>query len=181
MRRIVSYIISIIFSAVKFSVMKIFHIKDFKFHIPERFSPNVVTDFGYGSKVNIGKNVKARSGTKIQVRKGGTLNILNDVRINYNCIIACHDKVEIGRRTELGPSVYIYDHDHDYRLGLDKDKFITAPVIIGDNCWIGAKTVILRGTTIGNNCVIGAGCIVKGNYPDGSVIIQKRDTTCIDY
>jgi len=47
------------------------------------------------------------------------------------------------------------------------------------NCWIGANTVILRGTTIGDNSVIGAGCVLKGEYPAGAIIIQKRETTII--
>lgn len=50
---------------------------------------------------------------------------------------------------------------------------------IGKNCWIGANTVILRGTTIGDNSVIGAGCVLKGEYPAGAIIIQKRETTII--
>ena len=52
---------------------------------------------------------------------------------------------------------------------------ITAPVIIGKNCWIGAGTIILKGSQIGDNCVVGAGCVLKGNYADDSLIIQKRD------
>lgn len=48
------------------------------------------------------------------------------------------------------------------------------PVKIGNNVWIGANTIILRGTEIGDNYVIGAGCVVKGKYNKGSVIIQKR-------
>lgn len=40
--------------------------------------------------------------------------------------------------------------------------------------WIGANTVILRGTVIGRDCVVGAGSVLKGVYPAGSVIVQKR-------
>ena len=83
---------------------------------------------------------------------------------------------EIGEGTEFGPSVYLYDHDHDYRVGLKEEKFLSAPVVIGKNCWIGANTVILRGTVIGDNCVIGAGSVIKGCFPDKSVIVQRRTT-----
>lgn len=78
----------------------------------------------------------------------------------------------------MGPNVLIYDHDHDFRKeeGLKKLKYKTAPVDIGDNVWIGANTIILRGTKIGNNCVIGAGSVIKGCYPDNSIVVQKRNT-----
>ena len=92
-------------------------------------------------------------------------------------MIMCHDKVSIGDNTIMGPGVYIYDHDHvfDSNNGVRRNEYVAAPITIGKNCWIGANTVILRGTTIGDNCLIAAGSVVKGNYADGSVVIQKRE------
>ena len=89
----------------------------------------------------------------------------------------CHDSITIGANTIMGPGVYIYDHDHvfDSTVGVRRNEYVTAPISIGKNCWIGANTVILRGTTIGDNCLIAAGCVVKGNVPAGSVVIQKRE------
>lgn len=55
-------------------------------------------------------------------------------------------------------------------------KFKTAPITIGNNVWIGAHALILRGTTIGDNIVVGGGTVVKGDFPANSVIIQKRTT-----
>ena len=43
-------------------------------------------------------------------------------------------------------------------------------VTIGDNCFIGMNTVILKGTTIGNNTIIGAGSVVTGGYPSDCVL-----------
>ena len=72
-----------------------------------------------------------------------------------------------------------YDADDGYVFdstdGVRRNEYLTAPITIGKNCWIGANTVILRGTTIGDNCLIAAGCVVKGNVPAGSVVIQKRE------
>lgn len=177
MRRAINNLISVTFSLVKFSLMKIFNWNGFIFSPIQRFSPNVVTEFNRGSRVNLGKMVRVHSGTKIKVRKGGKLTIGANAKINYNCIIACHDSIEIGEGTEFGPTVYLYDHDHDYRVGLKEDKFKSAPIVIGKNCWIGANTVILRGTVLGDNCVVGAGCVLSGSYDNGSVIVQKRSTT----
>lgn len=90
--------------------------------------------------------MRVHSGCKIKVRGGAKLHIGSNAKINYNCIIACHDQIDVGEGTEFGPSVYLYDHDHDYRAGLKENKFKVAPLIIGKNCWIGADTAIFRGT-----------------------------------
>lgn len=181
MRRTINNIVSVICSCVKFSIMKITRWKGFRFSFVERFSPNVVTEFNRGSKVVLGKMIRVHSGTKIKVRNGAKLFIGKNVKINYNCIIVSREHIEIGEGTEFGPSVYLYDHDHDYRVGIKEDKFKSAPIIIGKNCWIGANTIILRGTTIGDNCVIGAGTVIKGSFPSNSLIIQNRTTTCTLY
>lgn len=83
----------------------------------------------------------------------------------------------------LGPNVLIYDHDHDYKAkgGVFSLKYKTTPIVIGNNVWIGANSIILRGTSIGNNCVVGAGCVLKGEYPDNSIIVQKRNTEITSY
>lgn len=181
MRRLVNNIISVLFSLVKFSLIKLFHWNGFMFSLVERFSPNVVTEFNKGSKVIFGKMVRVHSGCKIKVRGGAKLSIGSNAKINYNCIIACHDQIQIGEGTEFGPSVYLYDHDHDYKVGFSSnsndESFVSAPIIIGKNCWIGANSIILRGAVVGDNCVIGAGCIVTGNIPDGSILVQKREGT----
>ena len=128
--------------------------------------------------MNFGKRVRVHSGSKIKARPDSNLYIGDNVKINYYCIVVCREKIEIGEGTEIGPSVYIFDHDHDYQKGLcpngDEESYKCSPIIIGKNCWIGANTIILRGTKIGDNAVIGAGSVVKGDVPAGAVLIQKR-------
>lgn len=41
---------------------------------------------------------------------------------------------------------------------------------IGDNCFIGARAIILPGVTLGNECVVAAGAVVTKSYPSGSVL-----------
>ena len=50
-------------------------------------------------------------------------------------------------------------------------KTRTAPVIIGDNAWIGGGAIILPGVTIGNNVVIGAGSVVTKDIPDNLIAV----------
>lgn len=184
MRRQFNNLVSVAYSALRIGINKILNGSNFRSGLVERISPNVVLEFNKGSKVILGKKIRVHSGSKIKVRSGAELNIGDNVKINYYCIIACQDKISIGEGTEFGPSVYLYDHDHDYKKGLsansNEESYKKAPIEIGKNCWIGANTVILRGTKIGDNCVIGAGCVVKGEVPDNTVLIQKRDTLVQD-
>lgn len=94
------------------------------------------------------------------------------------CVVTAYDHIKIGDNVMLGPNVLIYDQDHDYQAegGVSAMKFKTAPITIGNNVWIGANALILRGTTIGDNTVVGGGTVVKGDFPANSVIIQKRTT-----
>ena len=183
MRRQFNNIVSVIYSAARVTLYKICRKKDFSASMIQRFSPNVVLEFNKGSKVKIGKKVRIHSGSKVKVRSGAKLTIGDNVKINYYCIIACQDEIRIGEGTEFGPSVYLYDHDHDYKKGFssnsDEECYNKSPIIIGKNCWIGAQTIILRGTVIGDNCIVGAGSILSGNYDSDTVIVQKKETTVV--
>lgn len=156
---------------------KMCHPSSFSGPIISLISPLTEITMDRGAKLKIGKGFKMRDGAKLRVRKGATCIIGNNSSINCNNMIACREQIEIGDDVMLSPNVLIYDHDHDFRAakGVKSGKYKTAPVKIGNNVWIGANTVILRGTDIGDNCVIGAGCVIKGQYKEGSVIIQKRN------
>lgn len=183
MRRQINNLISVSYSAFRMIFFKLFHRRRFYAPIIQRISPNVVLEFNKGSNVKFGRKVRIHSGCKIKVRPTGKMKIGDNVKINYHCIFACHNEIQIGEGTEFGPSVYLYDHDHDYSNGLHSDSkkeiYKSAPIVIGKNCWIGANTVILRGTVLGDNCVVGAGCVLNSKYEANSLIVQKRQTTVI--
>ncbi|MBR4502324.1 MAG: acyltransferase [Clostridia bacterium] len=176
MNKYVRCIVCIPCGILKMAWLKLFHAGSFNGPVLCLVSPHTEITIDKGAKMRIGNSFKMRDGAKIRVRKGGKCIIGNNTSINSNNIITCHESIEIGDNCQFSPNVHVYDHDHDFRGtgGLKAMKFKTAPIKIGDNVWIGANTVILRGTEIGNNCVIGAGSVVKGKYEDGSVIVQKR-------
>lgn len=165
-------------SIAKVCWLKLFHPIYFKATFVNMISPFTEITLDNGGKLSIGKNFKMRGGAKIRVRKNATCKIGKNVSVNSNNIIVCHDSITLGDNIQLAPNVLIYDHDHDYKAdgGITAMKYKTSPIIIGNNCWIGANTVILRGTVLGDNCVVGAGSVLKGTYPNNSIIIQKRET-----
>ncbi len=93
--------------------------------------------------------------------------------LNNYTSINCMDEVVVGHNTWFGEGVRIYDHNHKYE---DKSRpiwqqgFNSAPIKIGNNCWIGANCVILKGVTIGDNTVIGANNLIYKSIPSGVVV-----------
>lgn len=129
------------------------------------------------ASINFGKRLRTRGGCSFNVQESGRLVLGKDVFLNRGCLFNCHSSILVGDGCEFGPNVTIYDHDHVFRGGVLKDgKFKYGAVKIGKNCWIGAGTVILCGTVLGDNCVVGAGSVVKGEFPAGSLVLQKRQT-----
>ncbi|CAK6476280.1 2,3,4,5-tetrahydropyridine-2,6-dicarboxylate N-acetyltransferase [Peribacillus frigoritolerans] len=178
MKRYLRAAICVFYSIIKFYFIKLFHFKGFSFTLLNLISPFTELEIGKNAKMHFGKMIRVRSGSKLRVRKGAEMQIGRNTFLNHGCIFTAHERISIGENVQFGPNVLIYDHDHDYKQkhGLKDLLYKTTPVKIGDNVWIGANTVILRGTKIGNNCVVGAGSIIKGDYPDNMVITQKRDT-----
>lgn len=112
------------------------------------------------------KKLSVRTNCTIRIRGSGNLILKNGVSLNNNCLITCRKKVIIGEKTNIGPNCCIFDHDHDYSHSDRLNNYISSPIIIGKNVWIGANVSVLKGTIIGDNCVIGAGSVVKGTFPN---------------
>jgi acetyltransferase-like isoleucine patch superfamily enzyme len=80
--------------------------------------------------------------------------------------------VTIGRHVIIAQNVVISGLNHNYEdvnLPIQAQGVRTAPIIIEDDCWIGANVVITAGTTIGKHCVIAAGAVVTKSVPAFSI------------
>lgn len=87
-----------------------------------------------------------------------------------NASIVSYESVSIGENCKIGGSVHIYDtdfHSIDYAKRNNGDVGAkSSPIVIGDNVFIGAHSIILKGVHIGFGAVIGAGSIVTKNVPE---------------
>ncbi len=167
----------IAYTLIRFMIIKIFHPYNFHFSLINVVSPFTEISLDRGAKITLGKPARIRSGAKIQARKDAKITIGDNTFINHGCMILSRQQITIGKEVQLGPNVMIYDHDHDYQVGLAKEQYKCSAVEIGNNVWVGANTIILRGTKIGNNCVIGAGSVIKGEYADNTLILQRKETS----
>lgn len=168
-------------AGIKYMILKVENGKRFSASFPAIMSPLTEITVEGKSELRIQEKLKMHNGSKLRVRKGGKLEIGKNFAMSNGCVVTAYDHIQIGDNVMLGPNVLIYDQDHDYCAegGVAAMKFKTAPVVIGNNVWIGANTLILRGTTIGDDSVVGGGTVIKGEYPPNSVIIQKRTTEVI--
>ena len=81
--------------------------------------------------------------------------------------------IKIGDHVELTHGVKLITHDGSVWTLREKEQYknvdFMAPIVIGNNTFVGMNSLILPGTTIGNNVIIGAGSVVKGTIPDNTV------------
>ena len=89
---------------------------------------------------------------------------------NFNLTLVDDNEIFIGDNCMLAPNVVIATAGHplDPDLRSAYGQF-AMPVVIGNNVWIGANTVVMPGVTIGDNTVIGAGSVVTKDIPSGVV------------
>lgn len=116
------------------------------------------------------------SRTIIVTREPGASIVIGDRVGISGATIYARQQITIGNDTNIGGNVKILDNDFhpldsEARRGNDRSKIGTAPVTIGDNCFIGVNAIILKGTVLGDNCVVGAGAVVSGQFEAGSVIV----------
>lgn len=88
--------------------------------------------------------------------------------------------IHIGNNVVISKDTLILVHDFSIEAGLlaigkSKEPFAEAyyvkDIVIGQDCFIGAKSILLGGSKIGNHCIIGAGTVIPGKeYPDYSII-----------
>jgi acetyltransferase-like isoleucine patch superfamily enzyme len=83
--------------------------------------------------------------------------------------------VRIGCNVLIASNVLITDSDHVMEHGgvpiTRNHKFVTRPVYVEDNCWLGQNVVILKGVTIGHDSIIGANSTVTHSVPPYSVAV----------
>jgi acetyltransferase-like isoleucine patch superfamily enzyme len=56
-------------------------------------------------------------------------------------------------------------------LPINRQKVTTAPIVVEDECWIGANAVVTAGVTVGKHSIVAAGAVVTKNIPPYSVAV----------
>ena len=110
-----------------------------------------------------------RSQLEVAIENG--LTIGKDCHIMGECIIDpghCF-LITIGDRVTLAPRVHVLAHDASTKRILGYT--VIGKVVIGNDVFIGAGTIILPNVTIGDKVIIGAGSVVTHSIPNNSVAV----------
>ena len=104
-------------------------------------------------------------------------NGVGDVNIGSNTIIGMGNviigPVTIGNNVMFAQNIVVSGLNHGYEdisIPPSMQKVVTKPIVISDNVWIGANSVITAGVTIGKHSVIGGGSVVTKSVPDYTVV-----------
>lgn len=103
-------------------------------------------------------------------------NAVGDIIIGDYSRIGLHNTiigpVKIGSHVNLAQNITITGLNHNFQdvsLRIDQQGINTKEIIIGDDVWIGANSVILQGVTVGEHCVVAAGSVVNHSIPPYSI------------
>lgn len=106
-------------------------------------------------------------GSKISVGKEGVLYIGERYCITANSTIICFDSISFGDDVLFSWEILVMDTDFHPTINTltdEKNFNMTKPIILGSNTWVGAKSVLLKGTKVPPNTIIGAGSVLNKNY-----------------
>lgn len=115
-----------------------------------------------------GKNNIIKGG--FQCNYGFNITIGNNCYFNYNLVILDSFEVYIGNNVFIAPNVVISPVTHPLQAE-NRRQLIGGKIIIEDDVWIGANSVILANTTIKRKSIIGAGSVVTHSTEENSIYV----------
>ena len=125
-----------------------------------------------GNNFSIGRNSIIEC-TGVLRELGEKCEIGENVGIAANAFIAVRGSLKIGKNTIFGPGVSIHTENHNFQnleIPIKLQGATRRGVIIGEDCWIGSKVVILDGVNIGNHVIVAAGAVVNKDVPDYAIV-----------
>lgn len=149
-----------------------------------QFHGRCILQLKKGCSIHIGDNFHCNSGienaidtticSKIVVYKGASLTIGNMSGIS-NTTIQCKNKILIKNFVNIGAGSLLMDTNFHSTSWIvrknrnDGEKATSAPIVINDYVFIGARSIICKGVTIGEKSIIAAGSVVVKNIPAGEI------------
>lgn len=126
--------------------------------------------------VSVGDKVRIYPGVRIETHgDNATIEIKKNVSIGQNFhITSGGPDLIIGENTTISGNVFITNIDHQYQnidVHILNQEHDIKETKIGSNCFIGYGAAIQAGTILGKQCIVGTNSVVRGVFPDYSVIV----------
>lgn len=116
-----------------------------------------------------GKNVYMEPNVRLDY--GYNMEVGDDFYANFDCVFLDCAPIKIGNNCMFAPGVHVYTAYHPLdATERNSGREFAKSVTIGNNVWIGGRSVINPGITIGDNAVIGSGSVVTKDVPANTVV-----------
>jgi len=104
--------------------------------------------------------------------EGGHIAVGQHVRINSGAVLVSYASIVIGNDCLIGEYVSIRDANHGTRPGsaMRLQPHASAPIVIGNNVWIGRGAAILKGVYIGDGAIVAANSVVTRNVAPRTLV-----------
>ncbi|MFI9551786.1 acyltransferase [Nonomuraea endophytica] len=130
-------------------------------------------EIGEGTLIGERVSLSCGMGPGVDLGPDSILRIGGSCSIGRGSHIVAHQSIDVGDHVFTGPYVYITDQNHVYddpEVPIGRQWPRNSPVSIGSGSWLGAGAIILPGTRLGRQCVVAGGAVVRGEFPDHSVV-----------
>ena len=103
----------------------------------------------------------------------------------FYCNVGTHicGDVKIGDDVLIGPKVIVWSKDHKHgslEIPINRQGHLKSKISIGNDVWIGAGAIILKGVEIGDHSIVAAGSVVTKYIPENA-IVAGNPATIIKY
>ncbi len=123
--------------------------------------------------IHICGNVRLGPGSRVSVGPSGVLILGDNIVNSAKMTVICNNRITIGANVTISWDTLVMDTDFHHILDLEtntvrpKEK----PIEIGDNVWLGARCMILKGSVIPRNCVVGAMTLVNRSFNESNCLL----------
>ncbi|MEA2143154.1 MAG: maltose O-acetyltransferase, partial [Solirubrobacteraceae bacterium] len=119
---------------------------------------------GIGEGVVVKPSFRCDYGTPITIGAG--------TFVNYDCVMLDVAPITIGASCQIATCVQLLTATHPIDPGPRRAGWESgAPIVLGDNVWLGGGVIVCPGVTIGDDTVVGAGAVVTRDLPAGVVAV----------
>lgn len=119
---------------------------------------------------DVGEGVELRP--PVYVDLGERISIGARTFANFGLTALDIAPITIGADVQIGPHVQLLTPTHPLDARARREGWEgAAPIVIGDNVWLGGGVVVCPGVTIGADTVVGAGAVVVRDLPAGVLAV----------
>ncbi|MEW6359075.1 MAG: acyltransferase [Planctomycetota bacterium] len=136
--------------------------------------------FGYYIHDHVAPRARMHKGRNVRIHPTASFRCGENIRLGENshvnqycCVWASpNSRIVIGDNVLMGPGACIFSSNHsaDPDMPMNVQPWVEKDIVIGNDVWVGANSVIVAGVRIGDGAVVGAGAVVTKDVPPYTIV-----------